>query len=351
MLAQDLDAIVLAAADRGAFSGVALVARGEEILCHRAVGLANRSWELANTLDTRFRVASVSKMFTAVLVLDLVARGQLALDEEVLPRLGLQGTALPPEIQVQHLLTMTAGIADFLEESEGLDASWEAMCRACSITLLRAHEDYLPLFVHRPPRAPVGERHAYSNASYILLGLLLERVSGRPYAELLRGRVLEPAGMRESGFFAVDDVEPRVAEGYLSRPDGGWRRNVYELTPAPMADGGVYATAADLARFLRALAEGRLLHPEWTRAMLTPRVVDPDDAPRDGARWFYGYGVYALVHEDGRVLRYGHTGEEPGASARAWTLPEQDARVVVLGNQDFCAGELARLLLDRLREG
>lgn len=338
MFAEQIDALFAEAANTGAFSGVLVVAREDETVFARAAGCASRVWRVPNRLDTRFRVASIGKMFTAVAVCRLIDQGRLKLEDRVVELLGLEGTRIPREVTVHHLLTMTAGIADWLEESEDVAAAWEELRRGSPIYLLRENRDYLPLFANKPPRASVGERHRYSNASYILLGLAIERVAGETYADHVRSQVFEPAGMARTGLSSVDDVEEEVAEGYVSS-GGGWRKNLYELTPGAASDGGATSTTADLLAFLRALRGGRLLSPAMTRALLTPKVADGDQ-PCRGYNCYYGYGNMFLTDQQGEVVRYGHTGEEPGVSCRLWSYPRLGLDVVILGNQSEVAGPL-----------
>ena len=130
-----------------AFSGAVLIKQGEEELFKAAYGYANRSWRVKNQLDTRFRVASVSKMFTAVAVLQLVEAGGLELTTPVVTRLGLEDTKVPKEVTVYHLLTMTSGIADWFDESGDWEANWAALRLEHPLYAFRRHEDYLPLFM------------------------------------------------------------------------------------------------------------------------------------------------------------------------------------------------------------
>lgn len=325
----------------GEFSGVVTLRRDGVDLFAGAYGLAHRGWAVPNGVDTRFRVASIGKVFTAVAALQLIERGLLALDTSVVDRLDLRDTAIPAEVTVEHLLTMTAGIADWLDETGDVDAEWERLRREIPIYLLRTDADYLPLFADKPPVHPVGARHAYSNASYLLLGLLIERAAGRSYEDHVRQHVFAPAGMARTDFIAIDDVADSVAEGYLPVPGEagavvGWRRNVYAVTAGPAADGGVSSTAGDLGRFLDAVRAGRLLSPAMTAELLTPKVVERDDRVR-GYRWRYGYGLFFLLDDDDRIVRYGLPGEEDGVSCRLFHYPAQNVDLAVLGNQSGCA--------------
>ncbi|MCB9147798.1 MAG: beta-lactamase family protein [Caldilineaceae bacterium] len=327
------------------FAGAVLIRNDQEELLRAAYGYANRSWQVPNRVDTRFRVASISKMFTAVAVLQLIEAGQLALDTRIVERLGLEKTTIPPEATVYHLLTMTSGMADWFDEStDDWAAAWAALCRENPIYLLRDNADYLPLFAHKPPLNPVGAKHQYNGAGYMLLGLLIERSSGLPYFDYVRQHIFARAGMTRSDFLALDDVHEEVAEGYIPITDDnkriGWKRNIYSTTAAAAADGGATSTVDDLYRFAQALRNGQLLSAEMTHAMLTPKVLQDDEQFR-GYTWMYGYGNFFLLDASDQIVRWGHTGEEDGVSGRLYHYPRQNLDVSILGNQSWCAGSLA----------
>lgn len=176
--AEQLDQIIANKRREDRFSGVVLIKRDENELFKAAYGYANRSWKIENHVDTRFRLASISKLFTAVAILQLIEMNKLSLDASVVNCLGLENTTIPKEATVQHMLTMTSGIADWFEESGDWEATWAALCREHPIYLFRRNEDYLPLFVNTSPLFPVGEKHQYNGAGYILLGLIVEKLSG-----------------------------------------------------------------------------------------------------------------------------------------------------------------------------
>lgn len=333
----------------GEFSGVVLIQSAQNVLYQRAFGFAVRSWRVRNRVNTAFRTASISKMLTAAAVLQLIEAGRLDFDAPAVEILGLRETTIAPGVTVRRLLTMTAGIADWFEESGDWLTAWEALKRNTPLYLLRSNRDYLPLFASQPPNFPPGARFQYSNSSYILLGLILEAVSGADYFEYVRRNILDRCGMERSGFFAIDDNVERVAEGYdIVEVDGRrvWKRSIYDVTPVGAADGGLVATAADLVRFIQALradaaadpgAAGKLLSPAIARAMLTPQVRENDERVR-GYDWMYGFGNHFLLNERDEIVRWGHTGEEGGVSCRLFYYPRLDLEVVILGNLSGCAG-------------
>jgi CubicO group peptidase (beta-lactamase class C family) len=189
--------------------------------------------------------------------------------------------------------------------------------------------DFLPLFGDLPPYFPPGDRWRYSNAGYVLLGLIVEELTGEPYTDAVERLVFRPAGMAGSGFFRLDEPRPDVAVGYL--PSG--RSNVYSVPVVGGADGGAFSTAADLDRFLRAYGE---LTGDRHELMLTPHV--PLDRGID-----MGYG--AFLYGDGR---FGHGGGDPGVGALIQRLPGPDATVVVLANTEDSVVAVRDILVEAL---
>lgn len=336
------------------FSGAVLIKHNEGEPFKAAYGYANRPWRVKNRVDTRFRIASISKMFTAVAILQLIDDGQLALDTSVVECLGLENTKIPKEATIYHALTMTSGIADWFDESGDWEATWAALCREHPIYLFRRNEDYLPLFVSEEPVSPVGKKHHYNGAGYILLGLVIEKISGLSYFDHVRQHIFERVQMTRSDFLSLDGVYDEVAEGYMSITDADdniidWKKNIYSTTPEAAADGGATSTVDDLCRFSQSLRDGQLLSAEMTQEMLTPQVLEKDE-PFRGYTWKYGYGNYFILDEDEQIVRWGHTGEEDGASCRLYYYPKENIDVVILANQSWCAGSLGWEIHDLVLE-
>ena len=327
------------------FSGVILVSddEGEDIFV-RCCGYANRSWKVPNNRDTRFRIASVGKMHTAAAVLQLVERGLLSLDAGIVELLELEDIRISKEVTVRHLLTMTSGISDWIDESPDSRWNWESLKQSHPLYLLREATDYLPLFANREPRFPPGESWSYCNANYVLLGMAIEKASGTPYADYMRQNIFVPAGMTDTDFLPADAAADRVAEGYIPILDDdkhlvGWKSNIYDLTIEGAADGGSTSTADDLVRFSQLLRRGELIGSITLKDMLTPAAETPF-SPQLGYRWWYGYGVEIVSGIKGNIIRWGHGGEEAGASCRLHHYPQFRLDVAIMGNATECAGPL-----------
>lgn len=315
-----------------AFSGVVRVTVGDDERFAGAYGLASRAWRVRNTLETRFDTASITKLFTAVATLQQVDGGAFGLETSAVGYLGLEGTAISPDVTVRHLLTHTSGIGDDADEEAG--ESYEAVWRTRPNYSVLETADFLPQFVHRQPNFAPGQGCRYNNCGYVLLGLMVERATGRPYRDVVREDVFTPAGMSDSDFLRMDRVNERLAEGAdPTRDDAGtivgWKRSIYSYPPIGSPDAGAHVTAADLDRFLRAVRDGRLLSVEMTAALLAPQVVYK---VRDGWVQHFGYGPWFRVDDDGTLVFLEKEGINPGASGLVRHYPGRDLTVVMLSN-------------------
>ncbi len=346
---KDLDSPALRAwlderAQQHQFSGVVLVRAGANTLFEHASGLAHRGHRVPLTVDTRFQVASVGKMITAATALRMVEKGALSLNR---PLTGF----LPPQYRpaslderhtLHHLLSHTSGLPNYHDDEDETWESWTSALDRVPGPRARGPLDILPLFADLPAVTDPGE-YIYCDANFILIGGLIEWVSGMPFAEVATEEVLTPAGMTRSGFFQVDLEPEGYATGYMvtEEPAETWRSNVFSLTAGAMPDGGMTSTAQDLDRFLAALRSGRILASETVSLMLTPHGVD-EDSPEA-----YGYGMELVVEND-VVTIYGHGGLDPGVSTMVSHYVEPEVTIVVLCNQDRGSWAVAQRLAEEL---
>lgn len=335
-LARDIDGFANRLSNADVFSGVVLIASEERVILGRAYGKARRSPPIPNTLDTRFQVASVSKMFTAVAIAQLVEEGKLSF-EDPLSRLlpGYPNEDAARRITVANLLTHTAGLPEYFASPRYPELR----------DRLRAPIDYWPLFATDSLRFAPGSEWEYSNSNYVVLGAIIERVTGRPFREYIADRVFQPAGMTatsyEEGALAG---RPGVAVGYTRQsPTGRDLANFHEVQVRPGQragpGGGGLSTAPDLLHFARALLEHRLLSATMTKQLFTPRVPTEDGQRAFGFEW----------HEWNGVRWVGHNGFARGAFDQVDIYPDRKYTVVVLSNNDMSgAGAIAyrlRMLL------
>jgi CubicO group peptidase (beta-lactamase class C family) len=317
-----------------AYSGVVLITQGETQLYASAYGYASRPWQIPNTLDTRFDTASITKLFTAVATLQLVDHGAFELDTCAVPFLGLEGTSISPQATVHHLLTHTSGIGDDCEEEDG--EVYEELWKTKPNYSVNTTADFLPQFALKPPNFPPGQGCRYCNCGFVLLGLMIEQVTGMAYRDYVRQNVFARAGMAHSDFYRMDRVHENVAEGVDPiRNEGGnvvgWKKNIYSFPPVGSPDAGAHVTAGDLDRFLRAVQAGTLLSPELTQVFLTPQVLY-----RQSDEWTrkYGYVLEFYLDKAGHIVFYQKDGINAGVSGMIRHYPDQDINVVLLSNME-----------------
>ena len=330
----DVEAIERDLADRAAaetFSGAVRIDVAGETVLRRGYGLASPTWRIPATPDVRFDTASITKLFTAVAVLQQVESGTLELTTPVTDYLELRDTSISSEVTVYHLLTHTSGIGDDADEDAG--EQYEDLFVDEPNYRIREAADHLPHFVQREANFAPGTGTRYCNVSYVLLGMMVERSTGLPYRDYVRDQVFVPAGMTRSGFFAMDVVEPDVAEGLEPVVDAqgrrtAWRRSIYSYPPIGTPDGGAHSTVDDLVAFHAALTDGRLVSDDMAEQMLLPR----EDYKATGrGRHLTGYGFEFEV-VDGSTRSYWKEGHNVGVSAILEHFPEAHVTIAVLSN-------------------
>lgn len=321
------------------FAGVVLVRKGDATVFESATGLATQRWGIPNTPDTRFDTASITKLFTAVAVLQQVERGALDLETSIHHYVDLADTEIGIGVTLLHLLTHTSGIADIVDEEAGEE--YEALWARVPNYTLTETKDFLPLFVDKEPVGAPGLDSEYSDAGYILAGLAVEKVTGLSFHQYVMNEIFAPAGMTDSGFFDRREATPRVAEGWDQAENGTWASSVFATPPIGSPDGGAQATAADLVKFLDALRNGVLLNAEMTEEFFSPQV-EHDEATS------YGFGLEFDLDEDGSVRSYYKDGVNAGAGGILRHYYEQGLDVVVLSNSEEGAWDVIRELDERL---
>jgi CubicO group peptidase (beta-lactamase class C family) len=310
------------------FSGVALVREDGETRFEHAAGLAHRGHGVPVTVETRFQVASVTKMITAATALKMVEEGALSLDRPLtgyLPQ-DRRPVSLDDRHTLHHLLSHTSGLPNYHDDEDETWASFTGALDRIPASRARGPLDVLPLFADLPAVDDFGE-FRYCDANYVLTGILIEWVSGRPFGAVAREKVLDPAGMTRSGFFELDLEPEGYATGYVvsDQPADTWRSNIFGLTASAMPDGGMTTTAHDMDRFIDGLRQGKILSKETVDSMLTVHGADEEES--------YGYGMELVVENDALII-YGHSGLDPGVTAVISYYVDDGITVTVLCNQD-----------------
>jgi D-alanyl-D-alanine carboxypeptidase len=309
--------------DRERFSGVVLVARDGKVLFQEAHGKASESGAAIN-LDTRFNLASMNKMMTAVAMAQLAQQGKLKLTDTIAQHLpDYPNQEVARKVTVGQLLNHTSGIGNYMKPE-------------FFKTELKTLKDYLPFFANDPLQFEPGKGWSYSNAAFIVACMVIEKVSGMDYFTYIEKHVFAPAGMTASGFFTRDEKVANRAFG-LTRADSpdGRRHSAEPMLPwrgGPA--GGGYSTAGDLLKFATALRSHKLLDPTHTEMITTITSRAEGSGPNEG----YGYGFGVDVLPGGERL-VGHGGGFPGTNTNLQIFLKSGYTVVVLTNYDPPAAE------------
>ena len=331
-LAEAIDRKFEELAQKDQFSGVAMIAKDGAPVWQKAYGMQDRAKKIPVNLETRFHLGSMNKMFTSVAIAQLVEAGKLRFTSklaDVLP--DYPNKEVARKITVHQLLTHSSGLGDIFGPAffEKKDA-------------LRDISDYLPLFVGKPLQFDPGTKWSYSNAGYIVLGLIIEKLSGQSYYDYVQQHVYTPAGMTASGSTPKTEQPENLAIGYTRFQSAELAPNTETLPYRGMSAGGGESNAADLVRFATALRTHKLLSRAMTEQITSGKV---EDQPGSGGKYAYGFGERIA---DGRRF-VGHNGGAPGMNAELSMLWNEGYDVVVLANLDPPVAQAAALFTaDRL---
>jgi D-alanyl-D-alanine carboxypeptidase len=313
------------------FAGAVLIAKHGKVVFSEAYGLADREHKTPNTLKTRFRIGSMNKMFTAVSILQLAQAQKLQLSDTV----GKYLTDYPnkdvaSKVTIHQLLTHTGGTGDIF------GPEFEAHRRE-----LRTLQDYVNLYGNRAPKFEPGSRWEYSNYGFILLGAIIEKVSGQRYYDYVYEHVYAPAGMTSTASEPEDKAVSNRSVGYTKMDSAAWAPNTDTLPYRGSSAGGGYSTVEDLARFAEALEGHKLLDALYTEMLTTGKPGTPDNS--------YAYGFEDRMVNGARC--FGHGGGAPGMNGDLRICPGPGYVIAVLANLDPpAASRVSDFVANRLPE-
>lgn len=272
----------------GDFSGVFSVIDENGPVFERCTGFRNLGEELPNKLDTAFGIASGTKMFTGLAVCKLIDLGKLSLDDKLWDILPFDLGQIDRRVSVYHLLTHTSGIGDYLdEEAPNSDEAERELCNKYPVYLWERLEYYLQMITPLPQKFEPGLRFGYSNAGFIMLGLVIEVISGMPYQQFVTDEIIHPLELKHTGFYRADSLPANTAYGYMRDESGQWKTNIFSLPVLGGSDGGLYTCAQDLDVLWRGVFNGRVLSEDMLQAFLKSQVAMSEFKS-------YGLGVYRL---------------------------------------------------------
>jgi CubicO group peptidase (beta-lactamase class C family) len=332
-VARGVDAFIKGLVAEDKFSGAVLVAKDGRSIFKNAYGLANKEFNVASQVNTKFNVASVGKMFTGVAVAQLAERGKVSFDDSIITHLPDYPREVANRVTIHHLLTHTSGMGSY----------WKPEFHEANHARFRAVRDYFPLFVNDPLSSMPGEKWGYSNAGFMVLGAIVERVSGHSYFDYVKEHVFGRAGMSDTDYYEADKVTASLATGYTKQnrylPESkDWTSNIFISPVKGGPAGGGYSTVEDMLRFDVALRTHKLLNPKYTDLVLTGKVEY-----RPNARYAYGF-ANDIVNGEQIIF---HDGGANGISAEFDMYPAAGYTIVVLSNYDHPA---ARPVVKKIQE-
>ncbi|WP_417445297.1 serine hydrolase domain-containing protein [Joostella sp.] len=314
------------------FSGTVLVAHNDSIIEQRAYGLASIEFNVKNKIDTKFNIASITKLFTAVATLQLYEQGKLKLNSpigEYLP--DYPNKLVRDSVTVHQLLTHTSGLNNFYVADENKIKNLE----------YKTISDFMPLFVNDTLLSKPGTKYNYSATGMVVLGLIIEKVSGKNYYDYLRENIFKPAEMPNTTELEIDSIVNNKASGYTSMfgENKTLKKNDYYLTKASPG-GFYYSTVNDLFNFSKALRNYKLLKKETTELMFEPKVK--------GYNTHMGYGIGVDQRYNQTIL--GHSGGWYGIHCELMDFMNDNYTVVILSNIDDGGNNGASKLSDFFME-
>ncbi len=332
-IAKELDAFIKNLVTEDKFSGAVLVAKDDKPIFQKAYGLASKEFNVSNQLNTKFNVASMGKMFTGIAVAQLAEQGKLSFNDFIAKHLPDYPKDVASRITIHHLLTHTSGMGSY----------WKDEFHEANHARYRTIQDFFPLFINDPLMFKPGEKWSYSNAGFMVLGAIIEKITGQSYFAYVKENVFRRAGMNDTDFYETDRVTPNLAVGYTKQ--NRYLRDVKEWTNALFisavkggAAGGECSTTEDLLRFSAALRGHKLLSAEMTDTTLTGKVEYT-------ATRKYAYG-FANDIVNGQRIAF-HDGGANGISAEFDLNRDTGHTIVVLSNYDHPA---ARPVVKKVQE-
>lgn len=314
--AAEIDKLMQAYYNLGKFNGTVLVAESGKVIYKKGFGLANMEWNIPNKPDTKFRIASLTKQFTSMLVMQLVEEGRIKLDGKISDYLPEYRKDIGEKVTIHHLLTHTSGIPDF------------RFLPDLVVDLNRdpyTVDEFVKKYCSRDLEFEPGSRYSYNNTGYYLLGAIIEKVTGKAYEELLKEKILGPLGMKNSGYDHHESILMNRASGYV-KTLSGYNNAVYTEMTIPYAAGSMYSTVEDLYLWDQALYTDKLLSKEFRDVMFTPYL--------DNSAYGWGIGKFPITESNDSIKILFHNGWIYGFRSFICRLVDDRHLIIILKNTD-----------------
>lgn len=304
------------------FSGVIYISNKNNEIYSKAYGYADKSNLVPNKLTTRFPIASGSKVFTAISTLQLIEKGLLSLETPIGKLLDFDLNKIDRNITIHQLLTHTSGIPDYFDEE--LMDDYEALWVDYPMYKIRSSFALLPLFIEKPMQYERGSEFKYNNAGYVILGLIIEKITAQSFDDYIRKNIFEPCNMIDTGYFELDRLPSRCANAYIyDEEKNEFKTNIYSVDVKGTGAGGAFTTVNDMISFWNCLFGYKLLSKKMTKYMISPQVEHENN--------IYGYGIWLRKKTNGSYIYY-LMGSDPGISFNSFVDVENHLKVIIMSN-------------------
>jgi len=302
------------------FNGVVSIKHNGERIFQKPFGYADLPNKVPNGMDTKFPTASAGKAFVAVAVLQLIEKGKLSFETRIGDVLAFNLGAIDLNITVRQLLNHTSGIPDYFDESvmDEYAGLWEHFPNY----KIRTSKDLLPLFIDKPMMYEPGEKFQYNNSGFVVLGLIIEAITGLAFDVYLKKNVFEPAGMSDTGYYELDRLPAKCANAYIyDKNRREYYTNIFSVDAKGTGAGGAFTTVADVEDFWDKLLNHQLISSNMVNKMLSPQVAEK----------CYGYGIWLDEKKNG-AFSYHFEGCDPGVSFYSVYDPGKDLLITSISN-------------------
>lgn len=308
------------------FRGNIYIVQNDRVLCERVSGFADLPNEIPNTLETRFASASAGKVFVAAGILQLIEGGRIKYDDTLGTLLDIPLNDIDKDVTVRQLLNHTSGVPDYFDES--VMDEYEELWADYPNYKIRHNSDLLRLFINRPMMYPKGTKFQYNNSGYVLLAMIMEKVTGMYFDQYLKENIFDICGMEATGYYELDKLPAGCASNYIYCADTNeYRTNIFSVDAKGTGAGGAFITVKDIVRFWTHLLEGKLISKALVADMLSKQSGDGADAEEG----YYGYGMWIIDDPNGRDLAY-FQGCDPGVSFLSEYDPNNGIISVLVSN-------------------
>src|SRR6056297_1476396 len=272
------------------FTGAVSVVHKSKVLFQDAFGYADLPNKISNEMDTNFPTASAGKAFVAVGILKLIESENLSFDSRLGDLVNFDLKAIDPTITIRQLLNHTSGIPDYFDES--VMDEYEELWIDYPNYKIRTSADLIPLFIDKPMMYKPGEKFQYNNTGYVVLGLIIESLTGKPFDKYLEEEVFQPLGMTNTGYYELDRLPAKCANAYIyDESRGDYRTNIFSVDVKGTGAGGAFTTVPDVEKFWKGLLSYQILSEKSVKEMMNPQVDEK----------CYGYGIWMDKKEDGII--------------------------------------------------